>query len=71
MTDLADGVDAPTEFASLGQASADPQSIPLDEIVPSDSEIFETDTMWGYFERLRNEDPVHYCATPSSARTGQ
>jgi cytochrome P450 len=47
---------------SKGQAGADPYSIPLDKIDVSDSEIFETDTLWGYFERLRNEDPVHYCA---------
>jgi len=47
---------------SKGQAGADPYSIPLDEIDVSDSEIFETDTLWGYFERLRKEDPVHYCA---------
>jgi cytochrome P450 len=47
---------------SKGQANADPYSIPLDEIDVSDSLIFETDTLWGYFERLRKEDPVHYCA---------
>jgi cytochrome P450 len=47
---------------SKGQAGVDPYSIPLDKIDVSDSEIFETDTLWGYFERLRNEDPVHYCA---------
>jgi len=47
---------------SKGQAGADPYSIPLDRIDVSDSEIFETDTHWGYFERLRKEDPVHYCA---------
>jgi cytochrome P450 len=47
---------------SKGQAGVDPHSIPLDEIDVSDSEIFETDTLWGYFERLRKEDPVHYCA---------
>ena len=47
---------------SKGQASADPYSIPLDKIDVSDSELFETDTLWGYFERLRKEDPVHYCA---------
>ncbi|MBW2292253.1 MAG: cytochrome P450 [Deltaproteobacteria bacterium] len=47
---------------SLGQAGADPYSIPLDKIDVSDGEIFETDTLWGYFERLRKEDPVHYCA---------
>jgi cytochrome P450 len=47
---------------SKGQAGADPYSIPLDRIDVSDAELFETDTLWGYFERLRNEDPVHYCA---------
>jgi cytochrome P450 len=47
---------------SRGQAGADPYSIPLDKIDVSDSEIFETDTLWGYFERLRKEDPIHYCA---------
>jgi len=24
--------------------------------------LFQSDTMWPYFERLRKEDPVHYCA---------
>jgi len=47
---------------SKHQAGADPSSIPLDRIDVSDSELFETDTLWGYFERLRREDPVHYCA---------
>ncbi len=47
---------------SKGQANADPYSIPLDKIDVSDSELFETDTHWGYFERLRKEDPVHFCA---------
>jgi cytochrome P450 len=35
-------------------------SIPLAEIDPADPELFRTDTMWPYFERLRKEDPVHY-----------
>ncbi|MGI9431792.1 MAG: cytochrome P450 [Myxococcota bacterium] len=48
--------------SSKGQAGADPYAIPLDQIDVSDSELFETDTHWGYFERLRKEDPVHYCA---------
>jgi len=47
---------------SKGQANRDPRDVPLDEIDLSDSELFETDTHWGYFSRLRNEDPVHYCA---------
>jgi cytochrome P450 len=53
---------AATAVASKGQAGADPHSIPLERIDVSDSELFETDTLWGYFERLRREDPVHYCA---------
>ena len=47
---------------SKGQAGADPYAIPLAKIDVSDSELYETDTHWGYFERLRREDPVHYCA---------
>jgi cytochrome P450 len=47
---------------SKGQAGADPYAIPLEKIDVSDSELFETDTHWGYFERLRKEDPVHHCA---------
>ncbi len=35
-------------------------SMPLEEINPADPELFRTDTMWPYFERLRAEDPVHY-----------
>lgn len=37
-------------------------SMPLAEINVADPELFRTDTMWPYFERLRKEDPVHYCA---------
>jgi cytochrome P450 len=58
---MSQGVSA-SSIPSKGLAGADPHSIPLDKIDVSDSEIFETDTLWGYFERLRNEDPVHYCA---------
>ena len=25
------------------------------------AELFQNDTLWPYFERLRNEEPVHYC----------
>jgi cytochrome P450 len=52
----------PISLPSKGQAKADPYSIPLEKIDVSDSELFETDTHWGYFERLRKEDPIHYCA---------
>ena len=47
---------------SRGQAGAGPESIPLDQIDVSKIELWATDTHWGHFERLRREDPVHYCA---------
>ena len=38
----------------------DPYTIPLNELDPSHPSLFEHDTFWPYFERLRAEDPVHY-----------
>ena len=40
----------------------DPWSIPLDKIDVSQPELFRDDAHWAYFERLRKEAPVHYCA---------
>ncbi len=37
----------------------DPYSIPLEELDPSQSELFQNQKHWAYFERLRKEDPVH------------
>ena len=37
------------------------RSIPLADFDPGDPELFRSDTNWPYFERLRREDPVHYC----------
>ncbi|MFT5692733.1 MAG: cytochrome P450 [Oceanicoccus sp.] len=42
--------------------SNDPYAVPLDEIDISLPERFENNNFWPWFERLRNEDPVHYCA---------
>jgi cytochrome P450 len=36
--------------------------MPLDEINVSRPELFRSNSFWPYFERLRREDPVHYCA---------
>jgi cytochrome P450 len=36
--------------------------MPLSEIKVADPLLFQTDTMWPYFERLRKEAPVHYQA---------
>lgn len=40
----------------------DPYSIPLEKINVADPELFKGNAFWPYFERLRKEDPVHYCA---------
>jgi cytochrome P450 len=51
------------DLSEVGRRSdVDPYSIPLAEIDVSNIELFRTDSFWGYFERLRKEDPVHYCA---------
>jgi len=41
-------------------------NMPLADIDPSDPELFRTDTMWPYFERLRKEDPVHWSVSPEA-----
>ncbi|MGJ5092232.1 cytochrome P450 [Bradyrhizobium oligotrophicum] len=43
--------------AAAGRAA----SLPLAEFDPGHPELFRTDTHWPYFDRLRREDPVHYC----------
>ena len=40
----------------------DPYSIPLESINVAQPRLFQNDAHWAYFERLRKEDPVHYCA---------
>ncbi|HSU04113.1 MAG TPA: cytochrome P450 [Acetobacteraceae bacterium] len=40
-------------------------SMPLEAIDVSRPELYQRDTMWPYFDRLRREDPVHWC--PDSA----
>ncbi|MEM7019355.1 MAG: cytochrome P450, partial [Pseudomonadota bacterium] len=40
----------------------DPYELQLEDLNPSQSELFQHDMHWSYFERLRNEAPVHYCA---------
>ena len=45
---------------AMQQARERAASIPIDQIDLSDPELFRTDTVWPYLERLRREDPVHY-----------
>jgi cytochrome P450 len=41
---------------------ADPYSLPLEEVNPAQGVLFQNDAHWPYFERLREEDPVHFTA---------
>ncbi|MEX2326525.1 MAG: cytochrome P450, partial [Pseudomonadales bacterium] len=46
----------------VGQAPQDipdPYSLPLEELNPLQASLFQHNAHWGYFERLRKEDPVH------------
>ena len=35
--------------------------IPLEDYDMSQREPFQADNIWGFFERMRKEDPIHYC----------
>ncbi len=56
---------------TLAKTSADVQreararayAMPLSEFHVGNPELFRTDTLWPYFERLRKEEPVHWCST--------
>ena len=37
----------------------DPYSLPIDALSVVQARLFQTDSHWAYFERLRKEDPVH------------
>lgn len=50
------------ERAAAGSDIPDPYSIPLAQIDVSGAELFRANKQDAYFERLRREDPVHYCA---------
>lgn len=39
----------------------DVKDIPIDELNVANPELFRTQLAFGYFERLRDEAPVHYC----------
>lgn len=42
-------------------ARAEAYAMPLKDFHPGAPRLFQNDTMWPYFERLRAEEPVHYC----------
>jgi cytochrome P450 len=53
---MADG-----NISAMQAARDEAYSTPLDQLDVGLGERFANDTMWPFFERLRREDPVHYC----------
>jgi cytochrome P450 len=43
------------------RAREEAYSTPLKEFHPGAPRLFQDDTLWPWFERLRKEEPVHYC----------
>ncbi len=39
----------------------DPHTMPIEDMDVSNPMLFKADAFWPYFERMRKEDPVHYC----------
>jgi cytochrome P450 len=50
-------MNAPVHF----DAAEDANSTPLDRLDVSDPKLYQNDIWYPYFERLRREDPVHWC----------
>src|SRR6476661_26866 len=45
----------------LRAAREEAYSTPLKDFHPGAPRLFQNDTLWPWFERLRKEEPVHYC----------
>ncbi|MDB5483227.1 MAG: cytochrome, partial [Caulobacteraceae bacterium] len=58
---MADGFAGVDRAARLNEARARAQATPLDEFQVADIALFTSDSHWPWFERLRREDPVHWC----------
>jgi len=49
------------ESARLAEAREKAYATPLEKFNVAAIELFRSDTHWPWFERLRKEDPVHFC----------
>ncbi len=58
---MADGSVRIAEDAALAEARERAWATPLEDFHPGDPEHFRTNTHWPWFERLRKEEPVHFC----------
>ncbi len=48
--------------APRAQTASDAWTMPLNKIDVSRAELYEADTHWDYFARLRRDDPIHFCS---------
>jgi cytochrome P450 len=53
---------------NLPKEIPDPCSLPIDALNPIWPRLFQENKMWGYFKRLRQEDPVHLNELPETGR---
>ena len=51
----------PDKAELLRQAREEAYATPLKDFHPGAPRLFQNDTLWPWFERLRKEEPVHYC----------
>ena len=54
----------PDQNELLGQAREEAYSTPLKDFHPGAPKLFQDDTLWPFFERLRNEEPVQCADRP-------
>jgi cytochrome P450 len=53
-------IESPSDALECARREA--YAMSLKDMHPGAPRLFSTDTLWPYFERLRKEEPVHYCA---------
>jgi len=58
---MADGAVDLTKDANASEARAKAYATPLKDFHVGDPVLFQTNSHWPYFERLRREAPVHFC----------
>src|SRR5436309_13166009 len=51
----------PDKAKRLARAREEAYSTPLKDFHPGAPKLFQDDTLWPYFERLRKEEQVRYC----------
>ena len=57
---MSEAIESPAQERK-SQVDVDPKTVPLEKLDVADYELFTSDQLWPWFERLRKEDPVHYC----------